>query len=407
MKGTPPLLVIYNPVCGYGEAQSFFGSTVVPLLQQHGRTPVKIVQTTHVGHAGECVLEYLEAVPEGPLAIVLGSGDGTLHEIIAALATAAPTQAHNSPRDITFVVVPCGTANALYNALFPPSHAQSDELRASKTQSLDVFLSEAATSRPLTLARTTLIPPSDTTHLTTQRSSIAAVVASTALHASILHDSEALRASHPGIERFKLAAQQNIVRWYHANVRLTVEHTVVQNAGIAPVVEVYDPAKKCFVPYEGVGRALDGKSVDLQGPFAYFLSTVNVDRLEPTFRIAPCQSTFPPLPVSTPPTIHVVIVRPLRDPTISSESDGSRTLFAQKSMTIIGGAYRDGSHINMRYGGAGEIVEGEGGDVVVEYFKCNGWEWVPVSVLFTATVDLLKNPTGTRRRARSSGLCGW
>ncbi|KIP02650.1 hypothetical protein PHLGIDRAFT_95749 [Phlebiopsis gigantea 11061_1 CR5-6] len=366
------LLVLYNPVCGHSQGHAIFQHIVLPRLAQHGHTPAAVVATTHPGHAGEVVLQHLAAA-DGPLTVVLGSGDGTLHEILAALHSGAPTGTRTAARLLSFVLVPCGTANALYHSLFPPSPDSSQELRDSQTRSLDAYLTDGPRARPLTLAQTVLLDGAQQP----TGASIAAVVASTALHASILHDSEALRPTHPGVERFKLAAQQNLTRWYHARARLAVAHTPVPNAGIAPVVEIFSPAARGFVPYTGPGAAPDGTAVTLDGPFVYFLSTVNADRLEANFRIAPCQSTFPPLPESSPPTIDVVVIRPLRDPALLEESEHARQAFAEKSMAILTAAYRDGAHIHARYGGAGEVVEGGTGDVVVEYFRCNSWEWIP------------------------------
>ncbi|PSR75122.1 hypothetical protein PHLCEN_2v9307 [Hermanssonia centrifuga] len=356
-----PLLVVYNPVCGHGTARTFFQETVIPLLQEHGHHPDKIQETTHEGHAGDVVVEFLKSAA-GPVSIVLGSGDGTLHEIICALH-AAPSP--ESRRKITFALIPCGTANALYSSFFPSS--ASNQAPPTKLESLHSLLglNSPSAPRPITLAITTF--PSSSTAVDAKRSSISAVVTSTALHASILHDSEALRATHPGIERFKIAAQQNITRWYHATVRLLPAGDSIQ---------VYDRSTDTFVPYPQVASEVAGPA-DIHGPFAYFLSTVNVDRLEPLFRIAPLQTSLPPpLP---PATLDIVIVRPSRDKLVKAESTSDRELFAGKCMTVLGAAYRDGAHVKMAYDSSGEIVEDEGAESgsVVEYYRCGGWEWIP------------------------------
>jgi hypothetical protein len=115
--------------------------------------------------------------------------------------------------------------------------------------------------------------------------------------------------------------------------------------------------------------------LNLEGPFIYFLSTVNVDRLEPSFRITPLTRTLPPPEASC----DVVILRPLRDPSISQPSAEARELFAPKLWTVLGGAYEEGRHINLRYNNDGEISEDGDGPIVVEYMRCGGWEWIPVS----------------------------
>ena len=234
------LLAIYNPVCGNGNARTFFHDTVIPLLQQYGKRPSKIVETTHTGHAGQVLVDYLKEV-DGPLSVVLGSGDGTLHEIVCALDQHASAV---QGRELGFVLVPCGTANALYSSLFPETAQEIDSPQA-KLKSIRAFLDAASSpstrSITLTLARTTLTSAAADGNARSS-TSISVVVASTSLHASILHDSEALRAAHPGIERFKIAAQQNISRWYDAEVRLLP-------ASASMPVQMYDPSRREFVPY--------------------------------------------------------------------------------------------------------------------------------------------------------------
>lgn len=375
--GSARILVLYNPVCGHGLARTLFNDTVIPLLRQHGQEPAKIVETTHVGHAGEVLIHFLKEA-DGPVEVVLGSGDGTLHEIVCALDQHAPSA---QGRELNFVLVPCGTANALYASLFPQiaTDIESDQ---AKLMSLRVSLgvSSSASTRSLTLARTTLTSLANDSNARPS-TSISVVVASTSLHASILHDSEALRATHPGIERFKIAAQQNITRWYDARVKLLP-------ASANTPVQIYDSALREFVPYVTPDSASNSDAVQLNGPFAYFLSTVNVDRLEPAFLITPLHATLPPAARPHPATLDIVILRPLRDQTLEAASDTDKEAFAARCMSVLGGAYRDGAHVNMRFSSAdGSVVEGGEGTPVVEYFRCGGWEWIPVSRLFYYSVD--------------------
>lgn len=158
-----------------------------------------------------------------------------------------------------------------------------------------------------------------------------------------------------------MAAQQNITRWYKATVRLV------------PPCSLYQPSEDRFVPYE------DG---DLSGPFAYFLSTVNVDRLEPLFRITPLHNSIPPPALPHPPTLDIVVVRPLRDKTTTDDSQSSREQFSQKCIAVLGGAYQDGAHVKMVYDADGQVHANTGPNEqsVAEYFRCAGWEWIPVSM---------------------------
>lgn len=365
-----PLLVLYNPVCGHGQAKALFDETIVPLLRKHNKDPSKIVATEHPGHAGEVVLQFL-AETEGAVTVVLGSGDGTLHEIVDALHKSQHTQ--TTTRELKFVLVPCGTANALYASCFPPASAEVDANSVeSKLGSINTFLRADADSsrRPITVAKTVIADANADTHPST---SVTVVVASTSLHASILHDSEALRATIPGIERFKVAAMQNLTRWYQANVTLFAARSPTKND--IPV-EIYDSKTKTLVPY----KQPESGDVELQGPFCYFLSTMNVDRLEPTFRISPLYTKLPPHAGSDAATVDILIIRPMRDRTMRIDSDHDREVFAKKCMTLLGGAYADGAHIDMQYGTEQDIIVKQGnGELMVEYFRCGGWKWLPVS----------------------------
>lgn len=372
MSANEHLLVVYNPACGHSKAKALFHKTVIPLLEEHGKKPEQVIETTHEGHAGEIIAKFLSDVDDDiPISVILGSGDGTLHEIVLALARLAPS---TRARKLSFVLVPCGTANALYASLFPATASTIDTDPEAKLTSLHAFLASAPSSRSLTIARTTFTSSAAAADNDARSSSsISVVVASTSLHASILHDSEALRATHPGIERFKIAAQQNITRWYQAKVRL------LPASSLTPV-QVYDPGKKVFVDYASSDQ---GESIELSGPFAYFLSTVNVDRLEPAFRITPLHISHPPPARPEPATIDIVILRPSRDKATAEKSgEEARKAFAEKCTAVLYAAYRDGAHVNMAYKMEdGTVIEDGEGDSVVEYFRCGGWEWIPVSRL--------------------------
>lgn len=191
-----PLIVIYNPVCGDKTTKEFFDAHVFPLLSQHGKQPDMIIETlAQEEHPGTILLDYLKSSGSTEeVTVILGSGDGTLHDIINSLASIAQTPV---PR-IHFALVPCGTANALYSSHFPPPEdASSVEYRL---RSVSSYL-EGTPSLPLRLAITTLSPAPGASGGAT-RTPISVVVVSTSLHASILRDSEALRGDVPGIERY-------------------------------------------------------------------------------------------------------------------------------------------------------------------------------------------------------------
>ena len=116
-----PVIAIYNPVCGDGTAQSFFEDHVLPLLSNHGKNVDKCIPTMYKGHAGQLVLDFVEeqvtGQVEADITVILGSGDGTLHEIINHLFSAADKRPDPFPK-LHFAIVPCGTANALFSSLF-------------------------------------------------------------------------------------------------------------------------------------------------------------------------------------------------------------------------------------------------------------------------------------------------
>ncbi|KAH9001675.1 ATP-NAD kinase-like domain-containing protein [Lactarius akahatsu] len=342
-----PLIVVYNPVCGDRKGAQLTTETVLPLLTSRGLTPDKVAATEHAGHAGTLLLSYINGLTPSERAegitLILVSGDGTLHEIVNVLH-GARTEKDGPIPSLRIVLVPGGTANALHATFFPPSSAAPDA-EPTLLASLLAFLSAAPRLAPLTLALTSILPEGTCV--------VSAVVTSTSLHAAILHDSEALRASVPGIERFKIAAAQNATTWYRARARL-----------LGPV-QRYDAASGAFVAL--------AEEHELLGPFAYFLSTVNVDRLEQHFRIAPLQRSLPP-PHGTQ-TMDVLVIRPLRDPSLEGkDGEAEREVFKDRIWGALGGAYQDGAHVHARYANPDGKKDGP---VVVEYFRVGGWEWIP------------------------------
>jgi Diacylglycerol kinase catalytic domain len=379
------LIVIYNPVSGDRRGAKLTTETIIPLLTSYDLTPDTVAATEHVGHAGTLIISYIDTLDSSARAqaitLILVSGDGTLHEIVNALYTDSKKKEGPFP-SIRIVLIPTGTANAMHSSFFPPSSAPDAD--PTLLASLLSFLSATPRLLPLTLAHTTISPPKPETETETEerpvstsdQSVLSIVVTSTALHASILNDSEALRASVPGIERFKLAAAQNDTTWYRARARLL------------PPVQRYDIASGTFIPVspEDTDDDDDGESVSISGPFVYFLSTVNVDRLETFFRIAPLQRSLPPPRDAQ--TMDVLAVRPLRDPSLGGKSgDGERKRFKERLWSVLGGAYRDGVHISARY--ESDLRDGKtDGQPVVEYFRVAGWEWIPVRVSFRHSFDI-------------------
>ncbi|PWN98094.1 hypothetical protein FA09DRAFT_329728 [Tilletiopsis washingtonensis] len=305
----------------------------------------------------------------GLVAVLLG-GDGTTGEVLNGLY-----DAEGRGLAVRLALIPTGTANALYAGLYPEAAAaaavaENSEDDAWRLHSLDALLSQSGQLVPLTLSR---VRPS---HGDAQKTALAHLVVSHALHAAILHDAEALRASHPGVERFKIAARQNSTVWHAGTL------TLHGNA------RVYDPATQAF-------KALSGEDSTLDGPVIY-LTAMSTDRLEPTFVPAPFGSLVgaePPSPLARPPgDLDVLLIRPLRSPCVQRKLAGRawhgtaaedvRAAFAQEVLwPLTGKMYEKGAHVDMRYaesGGEepGRIGSDGAGPLVFEYYRAQGYDWV-------------------------------
>lgn len=384
------LLLLYNPVCGNRTAKQLVDEHVLPALKAGQATPVAIVGTERPGHAGELVLQFLSKYNTHSADVAVVSGDGTIHEIINALYENPASD--SKPYVINFIIIPAGTANALFSSFFAGTPSGDIDSPAYKLQSVHAYLADV-NPRPVNVTTTTVVPARPANHpmaVSAWRPRITVrsiVVTSTSLHASILHDSERLRASHPGIERFKIAAQGNITRWYHASVRL-----FPLPAPSSPEVLRYSPETRTFqVLNSGFVEDTGGAVALPDSAYSYFLSSSSVDRLEPEFCITPLMTRLPP----SGPGVDVVVVRPLNDPSLNTETLEARTKFASKAGVILGGAYKGGEHVDLTYSENGDIVpyeeEHAGKTLPVEYFRCGGWEWAPVSLFVLCNCIVMLN----------------
>ncbi len=163
----------------------------------------------------------------------------------------------------------------------------------------------------------------------------------------------------------------------------------------------YDPHTQNWAkPFTSTYTYPDG-DVKLDGPFTYLLSTTTTPRLEPTFVISPLLATLPPSEAD-PPSMDVVILRPLRDPRVRSKRTEAEQgeIWKTRAREVLGWAYMEGGHVDLTYPVKGDKdaeVRGEG-EVVVETFRCGGFEWTP-SVSRTVSK---KGDTKMLKRARMS-----
>ncbi|KPV74551.1 uncharacterized protein RHOBADRAFT_54357 [Rhodotorula graminis WP1] len=410
----PRLSVVLNPHAGARQAEASW-RTAAALLHARGLSvDEEAVSRTERAGDGERIGRELrqrwsgdgERAQGREVLVVLG-GDGTVHEVLNGLLLVGSGGIGGGGEDddtlwegagrVEVILVPAGTANALYHHLFPPeSPSYPPDAPAAPFHSLLSFLrsissppspsstssSPVPTLLPLPLALNALPSPCPRRTLTT-------VVSSAALHAALLHDAEELRATHPGVERFKIAARQNVDRWWEGEVRLSGR------------LRRYDPATRAWVPAAGSPRASsgavdgatdgDGARTVIGGPFAYLVAAL-VSRFEPSFVVAPFRSPSHPLAPHPErdggrPSIDVVAIRPLRHaPTAAlargSEEDRRRARegFVERVWSVTGGMYDGGSHVDEVYG-EGEAAEEEGaeGRAVCEVWRAERVEWVPVA----------------------------
>ncbi|WFD04313.1 hypothetical protein MOBT1_003020 [Malassezia obtusa] len=321
------LAVVCNAAAGHGGARRVLEECVRPRLR--GAEPVAYYETdaeTGARRAGEALAR------DPPPGVVVLGGDGTLHELLEGVLG----DGSRLDRPMTVVLVPTGTANAMYASLYRPAlPAGTDDDDAWRLAALDAL--DTAPAQPLTLMR-----------VHTPAAHLACVVASHALHAAILRDSEALRATHPGLERFQIAAQQNAGTWSEARLVLH---------GGTRGVQLYSPHTDAF---EDVGEAYartDG-AVIVEGPFAY-MNAMTVERLEPAFVPAPFASGHAQPSLRRPhDALDVVVVRPARSPRFSADADAAqRRAFGEGplSRVLFEGMYREGAHVAFVYAPDGAV----------------------------------------------------
>ncbi|PRQ73475.1 hypothetical protein AAT19DRAFT_16228 [Rhodotorula toruloides] len=368
----PPshLTVILNPSAGSRHALQLWANLVQPILiyflsLSHNNSWLdwsgEVEETRDVRDGERIGREIARQARKGRKEVlVVFGGDGTVHEVLNGVLMRQDGEVSEGV-EVELVLIPTGTANALYYHLFPPeSPSYPSTTPIALLYCLLAFLSPTSTSAlPLSLALNTL--PSGEKVLTT-------VVSSTALHACLLHTAERLRHTRPeleGTERFKVAAQMEVGRWWDGHLTLRL-------------AKLYDPSTKSWVKQEE----------KVEGPFSYLVSALT-SRFEQSFLVAPFRSPFSPLaPEAGEASIDVVAIRPLRrrqtrELVEAGEGERAREEFARTLWDVTGRIYEGGKHVDVLYDDAegGEGGQGEGreekGRGVVEVWRCEGLEWVP------------------------------
>ena len=366
--------IVYNPIAGSGKATSVLEDQVRPRLlswlSEHvSNVEVNCHETSDVESARK-IGNQLGSRHASLLTLVIIGGDGTIHEIIDGLVAAERFDAACPKHEVHLVIVPTGTANALFHSLFGPGIGANGLTEADRLLSLESLVRGGSPDllRPLTLlgVQHSYEPDAPIKH--------GLVVSSHALHAAIVRDSESLRAELPDIERFKVAAERNGHCWWNATVRLEGN------------VKRYEPKSQSFVPVRdipGYNPTEDG-SLTLDGPFIYFNAMV-IDRLERNFVPATFASNCQDDVMRSHNEIDFVVIRPLRSRVVrealelKKPVEEVRATFAHDVLmpTLLVSMYNEGVHVGKVYMGPdGNPEKRDGWDVpIVEYFCAQSYEW--------------------------------
>lgn len=112
------VLVIANPNAGDRGAPKLIEEVVLPLLKAAG-VEFTFHKTESGKQAGELAHEHL-ARKAGP--IIVGGGDGSVHELLNYVYLDAVTgTGTKSDFPLSLILLPLGTANAVYASFWPPS----------------------------------------------------------------------------------------------------------------------------------------------------------------------------------------------------------------------------------------------------------------------------------------------
>ncbi|WVR09054.1 hypothetical protein IAU60_006115 [Kwoniella sp. DSM 27419] len=390
--------VVVNPAAGHGKAPAFVEEHVESLLATL-EIPYKLYTTAAPLDAGEIARSIYDALSpssgESRVPVILAGGDGTAHEFMEGVL---------GQDGVTWdlIPLPLGTANALFSSLFPP-HLKSSHI--AKASDLLDQLPERPPEEVIYLLSSLLRyldnhrpVPLPITHTTSLRSAspgkpaepaerlASHVVLSTALHAAILDSSESLRPEHPGPERFRIAAQANVTRFFPATAVL------YPPSGSGGKVEQWSPAHGRWTEPVTANDRNDGTH-HVEGPFSYFLSTATCDRLEPAFVISPL-TTLQSDKETDHSYLYITILRPFRDPLFQATPvEAKRDMWSKRAFEVIGKAYQEGAHVNLTLpvnfpasdgvNAPQKKVEdypledkGSGGPVV-EVFRVGGFDWIP------------------------------
>jgi diacylglycerol kinase family enzyme len=168
------MLIISNPNAGDKSGPSVLNEILLLLKRHRPSLVIDFKETNAPGDAGHIAVNYLRELSSisnnDDATILISGGDTTVHEVVDQLAKNAIKQ----PTGV--ILIPSGTANALYHSLFPPKDCETflrdlpralqeevkslDKNIVSRSYSVLFFLSNGS-PRPLQSTRTSILNEQD------------------------------------------------------------------------------------------------------------------------------------------------------------------------------------------------------------------------------------------------------
>ncbi|KAK9449397.1 ATP-NAD kinase-like domain-containing protein [Limtongia smithiae] len=288
--------VINSVTAGRHTGERVYDELVGPLLTALGVTHEYIATTSASDISTFATsLGVDSSNDQRPHTVILLSGDTSIHELVNSL------HCPNAPRTLTVAPIPTGSGNALMTSLSiaTPFAALFVLLHGTATL-LNPFYASFPKGSLEVIPPTEVEPEGKTIKLVTpdadggdgQSKIYALVVASWAIHAALVGDSDSPEYRKLGNERFKVAARENLAR--NASWHGMIRYTTATSSTVTAV----------------------------EGPHSYVLLT-SISSLEPGFKIAP---------TATPLSGKVEFIH-------------MRALKGDDIMRLLMLAYQDGAHV--------------------------------------------------------------
>lgn len=195
--------IILSTGSGHQKAQPFYTDVLSPVLSATGIPTTNL----HTTQSESSILDltrdvFFPAANAGKhLRIILASGDGGIVDLVNGLLAQPHSSSYVSPN---IVLLPLGTANALYHSSHPsPTNTWGlSALTSCTSKPLHTFTATFSPGSRLLVneARSTAEIPGNVLH--------GAVVVSWGMHASLVADSDSSEYRKFGIDRFKMAAKE-------------------------------------------------------------------------------------------------------------------------------------------------------------------------------------------------------